>query len=149
MQPQNVIVLALLLDLLAFTLILPLLPRILAYYDATEHPQSLYFATKNILNSYKMLVGFPANHRLDIVLFGGLVGSLFSLLQFLVSPIIGRLSDHHGRRNVLLLSMLGNAVSMALWVAGGAGFVVFVWSRIVGGLTEGILSSLSSVLICV
>jgi predicted MFS family arabinose efflux permease len=37
---------------------------------------------------------------------------------------------------VLLLSMIGNALSMALWVCANS-FSVFVLSRIVGGLTEG------------
>lgn len=73
---------------------------------------------------------------MDILLFGGLIGSLFSFLQFLSSPWIGRWSDRYGRRRVLLLSMIGNALSMALWVFAKS-FSVFVLSRIVGGLTEG------------
>lgn len=43
---------------------------------------------------------------LDVVLLGGLLGSMFSFLQFLVSPIIGQLSDRFGRKLVLLLSMV-------------------------------------------
>jgi MFS family permease len=42
----------------------------------------------------------------DTVLLGGLIGSLFSLLQFFVSPIIGRRSDKLGRRKVLLYTMV-------------------------------------------
>ena len=57
-------------------------------------------------------------------------------MQFLFSPLIGSLSDRYGRRKVLLLSMIGNALSMALWVFAKS-FSVFVLSRIVGGLTEG------------
>lgn len=34
----------------------------------------------------------------------GLIGSLFSLLQFLSSPVTGVLSDLHGRRPLLLLT---------------------------------------------
>lgn len=34
----------------------------------------------------------------------GLIGSLFSLLQFLASPLTGALSDHHGRRPLLILT---------------------------------------------
>jgi MFS family permease len=74
--------------------------------------------------------------EMDILLFGGLIGSLFSFLQFLSSPLIGRWSDKYGRRKVLLLSMIGNALSMALWVFAKS-FSIFVLSRIVGGLTEG------------
>lgn len=42
----------------------------------------------------------------DTVLLGGLVGSLFSLLQFIISPIIGRASDRLGRRKVLMYTMV-------------------------------------------
>jgi MFS family permease len=43
---------------------------------------------------------------MDIILFGGAIGSLFSFLQFVSSPWIGRLSDKYGRRKVLLWSMV-------------------------------------------
>jgi hypothetical protein len=42
----------------------------------------------------------------DIVLLGGILGSIFSFLQFLVSPYIGKLSDQIGRRKTLLLTMV-------------------------------------------
>lgn len=42
----------------------------------------------------------------DTVLLGGLIGSLFSLLQFFISPVIGRASDKLGRRKVLLYTMV-------------------------------------------
>lgn len=43
---------------------------------------------------------------MDIVLLGGALGSLFSVLQFIASPVIGKLSDVLGRRRVLLISMV-------------------------------------------
>ena len=64
------------------------------------------------------------------------MGSLFSFLQAVVSPIIGRLSDKYGRRPTLLASMTGNVLSVALWVA-ATDFRTFLASRIVGGLSEG------------
>ncbi len=42
----------------------------------------------------------------DTVMLGGMIGSLFSLLQFIISPIIGRASDRLGRRKVLLYTMV-------------------------------------------
>ncbi|KAJ5455792.1 uncharacterized protein N7458_004056 [Penicillium daleae] len=61
---------------------------------------------------------------------------MFSFLQAIASPIIGRLSDQHGRRRALLFSMAGNILSVCLWV-GAADFRTFIASRIVGGLSEG------------
>jgi predicted MFS family arabinose efflux permease len=70
------------------------------------------------------------------VLLGGALGSLFSLLQAIASPIIGTLSDKYGRRTALLWSMVGNVLSVALWVA-ASDFRTFLMSRVVGGLSEG------------
>jgi predicted MFS family arabinose efflux permease len=70
------------------------------------------------------------------VLLGGALGSLFSLLQAIASPIIGTLSDRYGRRTALLWSMVGNVLSVALWVA-ASDFRTFLASRVVGGLSEG------------
>jgi predicted MFS family arabinose efflux permease len=70
------------------------------------------------------------------VLLGGALGSLFSFLQAIASPIIGTLSDRYGRRTALLWSMAGNVLSVALWVA-ATDFRTFLASRVVGGLSEG------------
>ena len=70
------------------------------------------------------------------MLLGGALGSLFSFLQAIASPIIGTLSDKYGRRTALLWSMAGNIASVALWVA-ATDFRTFLASRVVGGLSEG------------
>ncbi|KAJ3153573.1 hypothetical protein HDU89_000614 [Geranomyces variabilis] len=128
---------ALLIDILAFTIILPLYPRILEHYEAVDgkDESSLYFHMRSQIQSFRHTLGVSSS-GFDIILFGGALGSLFSFLQFISSPIIGSLSDAYGRRQVLLLSMVGNAVSMLLWIFSRS-FGVFVCSRIVGGLTEG------------
>lgn len=70
------------------------------------------------------------------MLLGGALGSLFSLLQAIASPLIGRASDKYGRRTALLWSMCGNIASVALWCA-AVDFRTFLLSRVVGGLSEG------------
>jgi predicted MFS family arabinose efflux permease len=70
------------------------------------------------------------------VLLGGALGSLFSLCQAIASPVIGTLSDKYGRRTALLWSMVGNILSVALWVA-ATDFRTFLASRVIGGLSEG------------
>lgn len=88
------------------------------------------------LNAYKQSFAVPINAKYDIVLLGGALGSLFSLLQAIASPIIGRASDKYGRRTALLWSMCGNIASVALWTV-AVDFRTFLLSRIVGGLSEG------------
>ncbi len=62
-----------------------------------------------------------------------LLASSYALMQFLFSPIFGRLSDRFGRRPILLLGSLGSAVSFALfgW-AGSVGLLFF--SRMLSGV---------------
>ena len=41
----------------------------------------------------------------------GLLSTSFSLMQLLFAPVWGRLSDRHGRRPIILIGLLGSAVS--------------------------------------
>ncbi|KAI0113868.1 MFS general substrate transporter [Hypoxylon sp. NC0597] len=136
----KVIFVSLLLDLISFTFILPLFPKLLEFYRNSEvGPDSQSTLLARILgglNAYKSAFAKPIDSRYDIVLLGGALGSLFSLLQAIASPIIGHLSDKYGRRAALLASMAGNILSVLLWVM-AVDFRTFLASRIVGGLSEG------------
>lgn len=115
-------------------------PKLLEFYRNLEAPaQSSDSVLNRILiglNTYKQSFSRPISDRYDIVLLGGALGSLFSFLQAIASPIIGSLSDKYGRRTALLWSMAGNILSVALWVA-ATDFRTFLASRVVGGLSEG------------
>ncbi|KAI5800273.1 major facilitator superfamily domain-containing protein [Peziza echinospora] len=126
---------SLVLDLLSFTLILPLFPRLLDFYREKTDSVALNSVLAS-LNSYKAVFSRPISARFDVVLLGGAMGSLFSFLQAFASPIIGALSDKYGRRTALLYSMLGNIISVSLWVV-AYDFPTFLASRVVGGLSEG------------
>ncbi|KAF2653711.1 MFS general substrate transporter [Lophiostoma macrostomum CBS 122681] len=137
----KVLFISLLLDLISFTFILPLFPKLLEFYR--DHETARGASSSSILsqiltglNTYKNSFAKPINDRYDIVLLGGALGSLFSLLQAFASPVIGVLSDKYGRRTALLWSMAGNILSVALWVA-ATDFRTFLASRVVGGLSEG------------
>lgn len=125
---------------ISFTFILPLFPKLLEFYRNIESSQgssnSLLSRIFVGLNAYKQSFSRPISDRYDIVLLGGALGSLFSFLQAIASPIIGSLSDKYGRRTALLWSMAGNIASVALWVA-ATDFRTFLASRVVGGLSEG------------
>jgi len=127
-----------LIDLLGFTVILPLFPSLLDYY-AKNDGDGLYKSVLSGVEGVRHWLSIPANEPVTSVLFGGFVGSLFSLLQFLNAPILGALSDRHGRRVVIMGSLFGSAIACQIWAAADT-FVVFLVARTVAGLSEGNIS---------
>lgn len=67
----------------------------------------LYQSLNRAVNSTRDLMGVPDEPKWNSVLFGGVIGSLFSFLQFLASPIVGATSDVYGRRPLLVVTMVG------------------------------------------
>ena len=100
---------SLLLDLLAFTIILPLLPSILERYRVDDS-SGLYVRLSAQIKYFQELVGAPEKY--NSVLFGGFLGSMFSFLQFVISPIMGGLSDRYGRRPIMLISLVSNPLRL-------------------------------------
>ncbi|KAJ7498798.1 major facilitator superfamily domain-containing protein [Mycena latifolia] len=137
---ETIVFLSLVLDLFAFTIPLPLFPRIIEWYTVRESsdPSGFLSRTLQFVSYIRGLLYKPSTHsrKWDIVLLGGLMGSVFSTLQFLVSPKIGSLSDKYGRKRVLLITMIGNILSAVLWIQSTT-FASYMLSRVVGGLSEG------------
>ncbi|XP_034528090.1 major facilitator superfamily domain-containing protein 10 isoform X3 [Ailuropoda melanoleuca] len=133
----TVVFLGLLLDLLAFTLLLPLLPGLLESHGRAHDP--LYGSWQRAVDWFAAAIGMPAEKRYNSVLFGGLIGSVFSFLQFLLAPLTGAVSDCLGRRPVMLLSLAGLATSYAVWAASRS-FAAFLASRVIGGISKGNVS---------
>ncbi len=70
---------------------------------------------------------------------GAIIAS-FSAMQFVFSPIWGRLSDRHGRRPILLISTAGAALSYVLFAV-GSGFenhAIALWVLLVSRLFAGV-----------
>lgn len=95
-----VVFISLLFDLLAFTIILPLLPSLLEYFKNNDS-SGLYAVLTERIRWFQELVGAP--ERYNSVLFGGFLGSMFSFLQFVASPVVGGLSDYYGRKPVIVI----------------------------------------------
>jgi len=132
----KVIFVGLFIDLLAFTLILPLLPGLLDHYK--RHDESgWYAAAESRVRQFGQIVGAP--DQFIPVLFGGLIGSMFSFLQFLASPIVGGLSDYYGRRPLMLVCTAGIAASYLTWTMAST-FSLFILARFIGGLSKGNVS---------
>ena len=63
----------------------------------------------------------------------GLLFASYSIMQLIFSPILGRLSDKHGRRPVLLISIIGTGIGFLI-----LGFANTLWMLFVGRILDGI-----------
>jgi multidrug resistance protein len=63
----------------------------------------------------------------------GLLGTSFSLMQFLFSPVWGRLSDRIGRRPIILIGLAGSCLSYLALAMAGSLPLIFL-ARIIGGI---------------
>src|SRR5208337_2903625 len=70
----------------------------------------------------------------------GLVLSVYSLMQFLCAPVLGRISDHVGRRPIIMLGLLGSSVSYLLY-GFAASFPMLLIARGVHGACAGTIST--------
>ncbi|MDG0816888.1 TCR/Tet family MFS transporter [Bdellovibrio svalbardensis] len=69
--------------------------------------------------------------------------SVYALMQFLASPILGSLSDRYGRRPVLLVSLLGAGLDYILMALAPTMGIMFV-GRVISGLTGASMTVASS-----
>jgi MFS family permease len=134
----GIVFLIVLIDMIGFSVIFPLFPHLLAYYleqEGTAGPLGRLHA---------LLEGVSRNPYAVTTLFGGLLGSLYSLLQFIGAPVWGALSDRIGRRPTLILTLSGTVVSYLVWSVSGS-FTLFIVSRLLGGMMAGNISTASAV----
>ena len=105
--PLAFITLTVLLDTMGFGLIIPVLPTLVS-----------------------QLGNVPLDRAATV---GGALIMAYAMAQFLFSPVIGGLSDAHGRRPVLLVSMAGFSASMLV-----AGFATSLWMLFAGRILAGV-----------
>jgi len=134
---MGVIFLTLYLDLIGFSLFFPLFPSMLDYYLGREGRGGLLGWLLAGIDS--LAQSWNLDHSYTAVLFAGVIGSIYSLLQFLFAPVWGARSDRVGRRPVLRLTIAGTTISYLIWACSGS-FTLFLVSRIVAGISSGNLS---------
>ena len=107
------ILLTVLIDMVSIGLIVPVLPLIVGTFTASPSEQAYWF---------------------------GVVAFTFGFANFFASPILGALSDRHGRRPVLLMGFTGLAVSFIV-----TGLATALWMLIAVRLFSGAMQSNAAV----
>ena len=117
-------------DLLGFGIVIPILPL---YAQAiADHPSHWMESVNHLLG----LVGIGTTPG---ALWAGMAMVSFSLMQFIASPILGRISDQVGRKPVLWISLVGSALGY-LMLALTSRFEWILAARILDGITGGNIS---------
>src|SRR5258708_34617406 len=70
----------------------------------------------------------------------GLFATVWGLMQFLCSPLLGALSDRHGRRPVILISCLGLGLDY-IFMAIAPSLTLLLVGRIISGITSATIST--------
>lgn len=123
-------------DMMGFSIIFPLFPETIKYY--MQIPEDFLFS-----RIYSKLHLLNENFNYIVVLFGGILGGVYSLLQFFFSPIWGKLSDIYGRKRILLITTFGNFLGYLLWLF-SYNFSIFILSRVITGAMGGNISVASA-----
>lgn len=108
-----IIIAIMMLNSIGMSIVLPLLPFIVAKYLPTQ----------------QVVVGMSA------------LMSVFAACTFLAAPALGAISDRYGRRNILIISLSGSVIGYVLFGIGGSLGILFL-GRIIDGLTAGNISTL-------
>ncbi len=126
------------LDIVGFSILFPLFPDLLDHYLSISGEGS---ALSRLVLRLQDFAGEDGNAV--VTLFGGLLGSVYGLLQFLFSTVWGGLSDRIGRRPTLLVTLAGTVLAYVLWIVAGS-FAVLVAARVLGGIMAGNISTASA-----
>jgi MFS transporter, DHA1 family, tetracycline resistance protein len=110
-KPIAIIFVTILIDLIGFGIMIPVLP----YY-----------------------VKLPEFHASPFEI--GMLFAVYSLMQFIFSPILGGLSDKYGRRPILFFSLLGTCVAALITGLSATLWMIFI-GRMLDGMTGGNIST--------
>ena len=107
--PIKIIILTVILDSVGIGIMIPVLPNLMT----------------DVL---------PGKTVAEAAVWGGILASIFAVMQFIFGPILGSLSDTFGRRPVILISLIFMALDYIIM-----GLATSIWlllfGRILGGIT--------------
>ncbi|MCZ7673266.1 MAG: MFS transporter [Chloroflexi bacterium] len=64
----------------------------------------------------------------------GLLGAAYPMMQFIGAPLLGRLSDRHGRKPILVISQIGTFIGFIVLGLASSGLMLFV-ARLIDGIS--------------
>lgn len=140
-RATRIVFFTLFLDIIGFSIIFPLFPSLLDHYLHAPDVSPVLASLLSAIHAFQSRVGM--DNASTVVLFGGLLGAVYSLLQFVFAPILGGLSDRYGRRPVLIACIAGTVLSHLMWVCAGS-FELFALSRVLGGVMSGSITTASA-----
>lgn len=110
------------LDLLGLGIVIPILPAV-------------------FLDPFGGILPLNYSYTTRIILYGFLI-AIYPIAQFFGAPILGTLSDNHGRKKLLLLSLIGTLIGYVLFTVGIITENVYLLfcGRIIDGFTGGNVS---------
>ncbi|MDU8946207.1 TCR/Tet family MFS transporter [Ovoidimarina sediminis] len=112
--PLTVILLTLMIDAMGIGLIIPVMPALIQEVDGGTLGEA--------------------------AVWGGILTSVFAVMQFACAPMLGSLSDRFGRRLVLLVSLAVMAADYLVMAVAGT-----IWLLLAGRIVAGIASATSAV----
>lgn len=124
-----IIFLTIFLDMLGLGILIPVFPMLVVPGSASR----IIPATWSIGDGYIML---------------GWLMAIFPLCQFIFTPILGQLSDHYGRRRILIISICGTVFSYILFAIGIAyqNLPLLFIARAIDGISGGNISTAQAVI---
>jgi MFS transporter, DHA1 family, tetracycline resistance protein len=115
------------LDILGIGLLIPIVPKLVKSFAV----QALTGSGDSLIELFPD--GGATPQELASKWYGLLIAS-YAMMQFIFSPIIGGLSDRHGRRKVLLLSNFGQGLAYVMMALAPSLAWLFA-SRLIAGVT--------------
>ncbi len=92
-----------------------------------------------------LLLDLGGSTLANAAIWGGILSTVFALMQFVFGPLVGNFSDRFGRRKVLLVSLSVMAADYVVMGFAQSLWLLFV-ARIVGGITAANHSTASAVI---
>lgn len=92
-----------------------------------------------------LLLDLGGSDLANAAIWGGILSTVFALMQFVFGPLVGNISDRFGRRKVLLVSLAVMSIDYVVMGLAQSMWLLFL-ARVLGGITAANHSTASAVI---